>query len=308
MPTSDQIVGQLATRQHGHITRRQALDAGMTASAIDRRLRSGRWIKVHSGVYRIAGVPLTWEGRAMAAALSSPAPAVVSHACAAHLWGLEGFGPPGVIDITVERHEAGHPTRGVRIHESLAFHLIEARTRKGVPVPSPARTLLDVCAVVDDDFAALRALDCIRRRSLASWHELWRCLVLHAARGRNGITRYRRIMIKRAGKRVPDQKIAAIVLDLILDHGLPEAVAEHWVAPNHKRYRIDLAYPELKIAIECDGKLGHLNDAAFESDPRKRNALELDGWMILQFTWARIRDEPAAVVQEIREAIALRSG
>ena len=58
-------------------------------------------------------------------------------------------------------------------------------------------------------------------------------------------------------------------------------MAEHWVAPNGKRYRIDLAYPDLKIAIECDGKLGHLNDAAFESDPKKRNALELDGWLVL---------------------------
>ncbi len=308
MPTSDQIVGQLAARQHGHVTRRQALDAGMTASAIDRRVRSGRWHKVQAGVYRIAGVPRTWEGRALAAALSSPSPAVVSHACAAHLWGLEGFGPPGIIDITVERHEGGRKTRGVRIHESLAFHLIEMTTRKGVPVPDIARVILDVCAVVDDDFTALRALDCARRRSLVSWHELWRCLVLHAARGRNGIARYRRILIKRSGKRVPDQKIAAIVLDLILDHGLPEPVAEHWVHPDGRRFRIDLAYPDLKIAIECDGKLGHLNDAAFESDPKKRNKLELDGWMILQFTWARIRDEPAAVVQEIRKAIALRSG
>ena len=67
----------------------------------------------------------------MAAVLTSPSSAVVSHACAAHLWGLEGFGPPGIIDITVERHEGGRTTRGVRIHESLAFHLIDVATPQG---------------------------------------------------------------------------------------------------------------------------------------------------------------------------------
>ncbi len=305
MPTPDALVAQIASRQHSLVTRTQALKCGLSASGIDRRVRSGRWTLVHRCVYRIEGAPQTWESRALSAVLAIDG-AVLSHRSAAHLWSLEGFGPPGLIDVTVARHRKGDGHRGVRIHESKAFHLRAEVTRACIPVTGVARTILDVCAVVDDDFDALRALDWALRQRLVTWDELWRCLVLHAARGRNGVARYRRILTKRQGKRVPNERINALLLDLMLDHGLPEPVAEHPVPGT--RYRVDLAYPQWKIAIECLGKDGHLNDKAFEYDPIRRNKLELKGWLIIEVTWQRLRDEPAAAIQEIREAIALRTG
>jgi very-short-patch-repair endonuclease len=79
-----------------------------------------------------------------------------------------------------------------------------------------------------------------------------------------------------------------------------------WVL--ERKYRIDLAYRELKIAIECLGKDGHLNDEAFEYDPVRRNALLLAGWVVLEVTWKRLTEEPENIVAEVRESIRLRSG
>jgi hypothetical protein len=302
----DVIAAGLARAQHGVFARFQLVFAGVAERAIDHRLHIGQWERIHPGVYRISGAPVTWESRAMAASLTSDG-SVVSHLTAAHLWRLDGFGPVGRVSVTVPRHGRPRSHVGVRYHESLAFELRDEVRRFGIPVTGPARTVLDVCAVVDDDLRALAALDDVRRRSLAAWDELWECLILHARRGRNGIARYRRILERRWGRSVPHNQFARLAERLFDDAGLPELVHEHWVSVAGHRYRIDLAYPDLKIAIELDGR-GH--EVLFDEDPIRNNRLEVAGWLVLRFTWRRLIDDPEGMVADVVAArrLRLRSG
>ena len=76
-----------------------------------------------------------------------------------------------------------------------------------------------------------------------------------------------------------------------------------WVQGDGWRYRLDLAYPRELLAIELDGKEGHLNDVAFEADPIRDNRLLLAGWTVLHYTWHRFIDAPAEVVEEVRAAL-----
>ena len=232
----------IAQRQYGLFTRAQALSVGVQRRIIDRQVASGRWEIVARGIYRICGSPRSWEQRALSLVLCAGDEAVVSHRSAAHLYGLDGFRRPGLIEITMPRHRR-HKIVGARIHETLDTHLLGGRKRRGVPITGPARTLLDVCSVVDDDLAALRALDEMLRHRLVTWGELWECLVLHARRGRNGVARFRRILVKRWGKRSPHGEFARTVQALLDDAGLPEPVAEHPVHLAAAKYRLDLAYP-----------------------------------------------------------------
>ncbi len=48
---------RVAEQQFGLITRAQALSVGLSDSALDRRIASGRLIVVHPGVYRVPGAP-----------------------------------------------------------------------------------------------------------------------------------------------------------------------------------------------------------------------------------------------------------
>jgi Transcriptional regulator, AbiEi antitoxin len=293
----------LAATQHGLITAAQCRDLGVTRSTIHRRVARGAWIRDAPSVYRIAGAPRTWQARAMAAVLSAGEAAVASHRTAAHLWGLEGFPAPGRLEVTVPRH--GRPQRrsGVVIHESLAYGLVGATTRWGVAVTSPARTLIDLAAVLDDELAVLRALDEIRRLRLATWPELWEALILHARRGRPGIVRARAMIKRRYGRRVPDTEFARLFMLLLDDAALPEPEPEYWVRGDGWRYRLDLAYPERLLAIELDGKDTHLTDEAFEADPVRDNRLCLSGWNVLHYTWHRFVDAPSDVVTEVRAAV-----
>jgi len=85
MNTAELRLLGLAQAQHGVLSRHQALGEGLSASAIDRRLAAGEWVRVFQGVYRLAGVQITWEQRVMAGCLAAGPDAVASHRSAATL-------------------------------------------------------------------------------------------------------------------------------------------------------------------------------------------------------------------------------
>jgi len=97
-------------------------------------------------------------------------------------------------------------------------------------------------------------------------------------------------------------------MDLLVAAGLPEPEAEVPVVLNGRRYSIDLAYRRPKIAIECLGKIGHLNERAFEEDPVRSNDFALDGWLQLLVTYRRTEENPESIVAEVEAALACRGG
>src|SRR5690242_16501161 len=87
----DAVVARIASKQFGLVTRDQALAAGLSEDAIGRRVRSGRWVRLHPNVYRLAGAPDTWEQRILAAVLAAGPTAIASHLSAAVLWQVPGM-------------------------------------------------------------------------------------------------------------------------------------------------------------------------------------------------------------------------
>jgi very-short-patch-repair endonuclease len=69
------------------------------------------------------------------------------------------------------------------------------------------------------------------------------------------------------------------------------------------RYRLDLAIPALKIAIEADGKAYHSSPKQKAHD-RKRDAyLKLHGWQTLRFSGSQINRDISWVVRRIKKEI-----
>jgi len=180
--------------------------------------------------------------------------------------------------------------------------------RDGIRLTPLPETILDLCAVSRDRMVPLRALDDVRRRKLASTFELERCLTEHAGQRLPGLPLYREVLERRLGKTPPGTVFAAEVLDLLIDAGLPEPEAEVWVTIGGRRYRIDLAYRRPKIAIECLGKTGHLNERAFEEDPVRNNDFAIAGWLQLWVTYQRKEERPDRVIADVSDALACRGG
>ena len=73
---------------------------------------------------------------------------------------------------------------------------------------------------------------------------------------------------------------------MLARYGLPEPVRQLRVRrPDGSSAYIDLAYPRRRVAIELDGWHSHGIRAAFEPDRMRGNDLVLAGWHLLRFSW-----------------------
>ena len=106
-----------ATRQAGHVARRQLLAAGIERGLIDRRLASGYLIPIQRGVYRIAHqAPIRLE-REFAAVLRCGPGALVAHRSAAHVYEFLSYPTAGEVWIT-NTSGRGATAAGVRVHRT----------------------------------------------------------------------------------------------------------------------------------------------------------------------------------------------
>jgi very-short-patch-repair endonuclease len=64
---------------------------------------------------------------------------------------------------------------------------------------------------------------------------------------------------------------------------------------------IDFAYPERRLAIECDSYAFHMDRESFERDRRRDAELQARGWTVLRLTWAKLRWDPRFVIELLRE-------
>jgi len=91
-------------------------------------------------------------------------------------------------------------------------------------------------------------------------------------------------------------------------YGLPEPEREYRFHPP-RRWRIDAAYPDQRVAIECEGGVWsngrHTRPSGFVRDMEKYNQLALDGWRLLRFTRKMV--DSGEAVQMIAEAIGWQS-
>ena len=85
---------------------------------------------------------------------------------------------------------------------------------------------------------------------------------------------------------------------------VPEPVREHRFAPD-RRWRLDFAWPEQRVAVECEGGTWsggrHTRGSGFEADARKYAAAILAGWRVFRVTEAHI--DSGEAVAWITEAL-----
>jgi len=83
--------------------------------------------------------------------------------------------------------------------------------------------------------------------------------------------------------------------------GLPQPRTQYRLGP----YRLDFAWPELKVAVETDGWGTHGRRQGFEDDRAMDSRLLARGWRVVRVTYRRLRREPAAVVAELAAVLTL---
>ena len=140
----DRAIAEIAARQSGVVARRQLVAAGLSHRQIDRRVESGRLHVLFRGVYAVGHRVVGAAGRWWAAVLACGDGAVLSHFSAAHAWQLR-LSEAAVVDVSVGR--SGHVRRpGIRLHRRRSLSADDVTVLDGLPITTPARTVLDLAA------------------------------------------------------------------------------------------------------------------------------------------------------------------
>jgi very-short-patch-repair endonuclease len=87
---------------------------------------------------------------------------------------------------------------------------------------------------------------------------------------------------------------------LVRQAGLPQPVSQHAIG----RYRLDFAWPELRVAVETDGWATHGRRQAFEDDRARDAFLLAAGWRVLRVTYRQLRQHPTLVAAQLSAVLA----
>lgn len=305
MHEADRIAVELANLQCGALARWQLLGRDVPDDAIRYRVRTGRWRLALPGVYVIAGVPTSFEQRLWVAWLAVGPGAVVSHEAAAQLHGV-----PDVIrnQVTLTTAHGWHQRLpGVVVHQLddvLADHRMAIR---GLPVTTPARTIVDLAAVVHPTRLASIVEDAHHAR-IASYLEVGRCLTSVARRGKPGAARLARVLDRLTGTKAKAMsKLERKLFELVDAAALVRPVSQ-FPHPGRQFTNgcVDAAYPDVKLIIEVDGRAWHTRIAAVKHDRERDAEAARHGWQTVRLLWEHVESDPDGTAALIRDVLRER--
>ena len=301
--TPEVVVARLAAGQQGVVHRHQLLQAGLTNQQIHRRARSGLLVPTLPAVYRHGSVPDSWMQQLWAAQLWAGQTSVLSHESAGALWGLDGCPAGRVVVLTTRSLKSCK--EGVTVHRVTNLPSHHITVREGLRVTTPARTLLDLAAVLSE--AALEeALDCALRRGSTSLRRLEAEMGSHIGFGRRGRATLKRLMRERSPDYAPTHSVLETRFRRLLKrHGFPPPGQQHVVHRLNGAFAfVDFIYPHLGLVIEVDGFDFHSGRGNWQSDLSRQNDLVVGGARVLRFTWRDLHDREAVVVRTLRAVFA----
>jgi very-short-patch-repair endonuclease len=277
----DRRIALLATHQDGIVERRQLIAIGLSAAAIDHRVRSGRLIVLYRGVYAVGHAAQSERGTLRAALMAAGPTAAHSHLTAAARWKLIPS-MPQFVEVTVTR-KGPRSRRGLRIHETQRPP--EIRILDSLPLTAPLRTLTDLARTQSRKQLERMCAEALVMK-LVTQDKLDAAGILDpylAAPTRSEFERRFYAQLRNAR--------------------LPRPIAGYPIPP----YTADFAWPKERVVVETDGWDFHGHRAAFEDDRERDAHLAANGWVVVRVTWRQLCDTPMLVMVRLAQTLVHRT-
>jgi Transcriptional regulator, AbiEi antitoxin/Protein of unknown function (DUF559) len=293
---ADAVLAELAAAQHGVVTRRQLLAAGLSVDQVRLRLERERLLRLYRGVYAPGHVHLTRSGRLLAAAWSAGPEGLLCDVAAAGVHDLRANSATS-LDVLLPRRRPWTPEPGIRAHITTTLRPQDRATVDGIPVTSVARTAVDLAArhparLVERVLDEMVALGVYDQRALDE--QLSRSHV-------RGARQLRAILAGRAaGTTITKSDLEELLLLVCDEHDLPRPRCNAWLIG----LEVDAHWPRTRVVIELDSARFHASRTAFERDREKGNLLAAAGYTLLRITWRQLTDAPAVVAEQLRRLLA----
>lgn len=285
----------MAAAQWGVVSRGQLLDAGVPPTTLGDRVRSGRLIRVHRGVYAVGHARLRREGRWLAAVLAVGSGAVLSHRDAA---GLHDLRPANHARVDVTTTRQSRAIEGIAIHRTRVLDAEDIATLSGIPVTTVARTLVDLASLRLPHDHLTKAIKEAERQRTFDLREVEAAMARTRGRTGRGHRALRQAIEEYAalGLSATDSSLEDAFLKLVKCAGLPSPAINAFV----EGFKVDATWRAQRVAVELDGWAHHHTRRSFEADRERDAALTAGGWRVVRFTHRQVNDRPDHVLSTLR--------
>jgi hypothetical protein len=272
------------------VSRADLLEAGVSAGAIERRVRKGQLLVEYRGVYRVGHRAPSMESRYLAAVRACGEGALLSGRAAGHLHCLlKGSPPPPEVTAETWRRVRGVATRRSR---NIAR---DATMYRRIPVTTVPRTLVDLAAVLEPDDLARACHEAgVRYRTTPGQVEA----VLDRRPNTPCAAKLRTVVS--GDVRVTLSGLERRFLELLNEAKLPLPQTNR-VAGGR---RVDCRWPEQNLTVELDSYRYHHTRHAWEQDRRREREARARGDEFRRYTYGDVFEHPRLMLRELRELLA----
>jgi very-short-patch-repair endonuclease len=289
---------RLAGRQRSLITRRQLRALRVTVRQVETWLANGLLVRVHHGVYALAGARRDFDFEVLAGVLAAGPEAVVSHRTAAALFGMRRV-TCSAVEVTVHGRRAPKGA-GLVAHRSDLLLPADCTRIGVVPVTTPAWTLMDLATVLEPSRLE-GAFDDVLVRQLASLSTVERLVGRFEGQRRPGVRALAELVAeRRRGKRPSQTGLEDELLEVFRAYGLPAPERQFPLRlPNGGTAILDAAYPDLLLGFEADGDRWHKGLLDRMRDEARDEQAGMIGWTVRRYGTEDIRKRPAGIADEV---------
>ena len=292
---------EIASTQHGLITRAQLRERGFDRRRVARWVTSGQLESIHVNVLAVGGSKPTPHREILAATLETGHDASASHTTAAALWGLAGYRLTP-IHVVVRRLSRHHHGLSWRVHQFTGRVSRHRRWIDSIPVTSPALTMLHLASMVSERRLA-RAVDNAWSLGLLTGRDLFDLDRQLAQRGRDGLVALRRVALERGEDWIPPQSnIESRFMDIFRPGGGLDFRRQAHVRGEDWAARVDFVHESTRTVVEVQSERYHTALTDVEADRLRRARLEALGYAVVEVWDNELFHEPALVVARVLRA------
>ena len=296
------LLAEVSNRQLGAVTADQIAASGISAAELRRGVGSGVLERIGAHTYRSTFASPSVSADLAALLLDCGGEAFVSGPSAAALHGFDGFRlrPPFHVMVLRGRNvqRAHH-----HVHTTIELPLIDRASVSGLRALSATRTLIDLARFVGPS-ALTAALDSALRDGLTSEEFLHRRIVAVRGKGRYGIPKLLAVIEGSEVSRGGHSWLERRFLELCAQARLPKPSTQQVLGrAGRQLVRVDCRFQSTPVVVELLGYRWHRTKDQMARDTERMNALVLDGFKPLQFTYDQVTADPDSVIAHVLAAL-----
>ncbi len=281
----------IAGGQWGIADRGELIAAGVSPRMVERRIEKGALIPKYRGVYGVGHVAPSQESDYMAATKAGGPGTYIARRAAAHALGLvKGDAPAPEVVARREIRVAG--LRSIRCRTLSGA---DTGLWKGIPITSPARTLVDLAPLMG---AAALARACHEAGVLHRTTPRQVEAVLARKPNATGARKLRRIM--NGDELVTLSKLESSFIAQLKDARLPLPVTNKPAGTK----RVDCRWPDHELTVELNSFRFHNSRHSWEQDYRREREARARGDEFRRYTYADVIEDPRYMLRELRDLLS----